>query len=365
MAGLPFSLAPMGAIAPPSVPGMSGSGMPALGAPDPGAIPGVSQFSTPGRDYGDEGKTETITKQIMFYNSAEEIQNRTGPNQLVFVTPCPQLAAFANGTVGRLETGSLLHPMFEARSLSSLNEMLASYEGRRKYGGKSDCASITREWTWAGVQITNFASLLGEFGQYAAAVIVGRRAVTPNIWAVSGTTVQANSYLWLVLRRYKYNPELVGSVWTPSIHSKDGAPTSVMDKWRRDRSLAESKRGPADALDDLLEGNRVSRLASSAPLAELVAEASPPTATADEYYWRYDPMVTASAAPPSTHLYAPGEWIGHLIYVGRCTDLLPPYMSAPRARACARLAVFPETDNGVYKQSLYGMPELEIQIRCR
>lgn len=200
----------------------------------------------------------------------------------------------------------LAHITCYAKSLSKLNLMLKSTEGRTKYPTCSG-AAISRDWRLFGVKesITQ--------GPGAHNFHICKRARIADIWAWDNQPRRDGAFLWLVL-------QLMGPPGFEDVLASAAA-----------KEVDPSKR----------------------PLPH-------------GCYWQYVPYNTFSASPPPSRIYANLHFIGHYIYVGRMWQYLE---GNPHARAhnagMAKRAVFPDQTKALSIEPLHELPMIETQLGIR
>lgn len=221
------------------------------------------------------------------------------------------------------------------RNVHSLNRWLRSVEGRQEFGSKRYADDLLELWRPAGVQVTNTDApgITERRTEMPLTLVVYQRIVLPNLWLNCGSHMGPGDQVFLVLRRYPY-----------------------------------------------------ARRTGFANAAEAKAEATRPV----EHYWRWEPYVTRTNAPPPLSAYSnslgntrtvaskkkkadgsqsvafvkDGErWMGAYIYVGSIQNFYGEPDPAKYGGAVDE-AMYGEDDDGAYKEILRALPTVELMLHA-
>lgn len=191
-----------------------------------------------------------------------------------------------------------------AVSLPSMNRYLRSEEGRRAYGGLTDCSKFCNQWKLFGVQQTVPHDAARDGGELAINMYVGKRARVPNIWAFCRKNVQRGDRLYIIFVRRPFQPS------TPSLSS------------RARREAQEEKK---------------------------------------EFEWKWEPYVSSDGAVPPAHLYITKDFIGTFKYIGVVTDVHGT-IDPVKGHAVARDVVTPSSDLESFQLALNKLPHIDVQL---
>jgi hypothetical protein len=237
----------------------------------------------------------------------EERMADIGMNELVFVR------------VGEMSRNTQPYPDYQFRTLSRLNQHLASPECRHRYGSSKSVEPLLKDWQLFCVPQRdpyNYGSS-SELGagstpmpENVMTMIVGMRARLWNIWTAAGVGVRPGNRVWVIPRRHEYHPLVP--------RSADGSDSSSF----------------------------------------LPAE--------KEFVWRMEPYVTTSAADPPLDLYWNLRFQSKPLYVGFVTELYGKMDNQIEDYFYRALrAVFPDDAGEKYRETLHQLNEIVIFFGMR
>jgi hypothetical protein len=201
------------------------------------------------------------------------------------------------------------YPEYQFRNISRLNAHLQSPQCRKEYGREFTCAKLLRDWQLIGIQQrdpVDYGSLSsdprsskGSMLEQVSTMIPGMRARVWNFWTASGVAVRPGNRLWVIPTRRKF----------------------------------------------------VSQVAEALNTEE------------EEYYWRFEPFVTTSSAPPPMCMYSTAWFhsipllVGSVVEMyGNLSDQIELYFGN------AHKAIFPDKPDARYREHLYKCNEVVIFI---
>lgn len=218
------------------------------------------------------------------------------------------------------------------RSVASMNQMLSSEEGIKRYGSHFSSSRIFEDWTFYGVPVSNTPEHLMHVKEKVMGFHIGRRAriLSPAAGiATSGSSPAARigDHVYLIVRRVMLKDELEERF--RDLHS------GAMPSNNGVRSLAEKRqqeRVPSDPPEE------------------------------PRYCWRIDPYISQDRCPPPSYLYNTETGIGRSLFIGSVYSIYGSTYYSPSAVRQVQAAMHPTKDSTDYLEVVKSGRDIEVQI---
>jgi hypothetical protein len=220
---------------------------------------------------------------------------------------------------------TLPYPEYQFRNISRLNTHLMTPECRKKYGASTSADDLLKDWQLFASQQRDPYDYgsgptpgSGIMLEQVTTMIVGQRARMWNIWAASGAKVRPGNHLWIIPIRREYKSPI------------------------------------KEALKDISSRSGIISFGEDDRKGQV------------EHYWRLEPYVTTSAAPPPICLYSNEKFQSRPLFVGIVVEMYGDMADEDnRYYGRALKAIFPDASNDEYRKHLIALNEVVVFLGTR